>query len=100
MKMKKYITILIAIVLAGCTTYKELSPTELSKYETYGSLYTLWYCGSDDEFHYFSHLCKTTKEFKVAKSELELPYTVPFGSLEKYILIEKLDGANSTLIKR
>lgn len=87
--MKKcFLILLIVFCLNGCfSIIHEVSPEKLDQYKTCGSLNTLWYMGSDQKYHYFSHLCKTRTEFKVKKSDLLWEHEVPYGSLKEYILV-------------
>ena len=72
----------LGIVLLGCGYsggFPSLSPkgyivkpSHLSQYTSGGSLSTLWYRGSDSNFHYFSHLVKVSTNYRVRRSDLLL----------------------------
>lgn len=49
-----------------------VKPSHLSQFTSGGSLSTLWYLGSDSRYHYFSHLCKVTTNYRVKRSDLVL----------------------------
>jgi len=86
--MKLLFTILVAsFLLFGCVTPKEITPVELSKYESDSSFHNLWYMGSDSRFHYFTYNDKVSTEYKVSKEKLKWAEEVPIGTLGEYILV-------------
>jgi len=72
----------LGIVLLGCGYsggFPSLSPkgyivkpSHLSQYTSGGSLSTLWYRGSDSNYHYFSHLVKVSTNYRVKRENLTL----------------------------
>ncbi len=52
----------------------------LSRFEGGGSLSTLWYYGSDGEYHYFRHLWKSSTPYRVKRGEFEWRPEVEFNS--------------------
>lgn len=49
-----------------------VKPSHLSQYTSGGSLSTLWYRGSDSNYHYFSHLVKVSTNYRVKRENLTL----------------------------
>lgn len=99
MKIKTIILAVIAmsfVVCCGCD--KTLNKEEIKKYETSGSLYTLWYEGSDDKYHYFSHLCKVKQRFKVKRDEISISSHRKHGSLKEYILVDYIEDNKCILL--
>ncbi len=76
--MRRPILILLfAILLTGCATrITTTSVQRLVPLQTSSSYHPLWYVGSDDQFHYFSHLnLKYYTGYRVPRSELAIPET-------------------------
>jgi hypothetical protein len=87
--MNKLRIILIALLLSGCSGLmpdvpfaggKIVSPEYLSRYEGGGSMSTIWYYGSDDKYHYFSHLVKASTKYRVLKEDLDWEIDFPYKS--------------------
>ena len=64
----------------------------LSGYEGGDSLSTLWYKGTDEEFHYFTHFCKMSTPYRIRKSDLIWDNEFPRGS-------DNLNDRNNTLVR-
>ncbi len=73
------------ITLSGCASGftviqpgkgKEIELSRLAQLQS-GSLSTVWYDGSDAEFHYFTHFVKTMTKYKVRRNELNWPDEFP-----------------------
>ena len=96
MKIRIYILTIFLLLLCSCNSHTKLTSQEIKKYQTSGSLYTLWYKGSDSNYHYFSHLSKTTRNFKVLQSELKVSKMIGYGSSENYLLVTRIE--NNTCI--
>ena len=91
----------VALVLAayfvapGCSGFlpsltdggKTVSPEYLARYEGYGSLSTLWYRGSDDNYHYFAHFVKAKTHYKIRRERLVWENEYPLGSRQTYDLV-------------
>ena len=63
------------------------SPTELARLEGGGSLSTLWYQGSDSNYHYFVHLVKTSTRYRIPRNELHWEDELPAKSRSKAVLV-------------
>ncbi len=50
--------------------YHIVTPKYLSQFEGGGSLSTLWYCGSDEGYHYFLHFVKTKTKYRISRRDL------------------------------
>jgi hypothetical protein len=83
--MKAILLLITLIALSGCASGfsviqpgegKEIEPSRLAQLQS-GSLSTVWYEGSDDEFHYFTHFVKTKTKYKVSRNELNWPDEFP-----------------------
>lgn len=79
----KLATVLAFLSIVGCAmpqTPKTVSPEYLARFEGGGSLRTIWYHGSDEQFHYFSVLHKTSTPYRIKKTELKWDQEFPYGS--------------------
>lgn len=86
------VAILISICLQGCTskyysgfTVGQFGDGHIVEYEELrslqsGSLSTVWYRGSDEDFHYFQHYVKTSTKYRVKKEEVEIEEEFPRGT--------------------
>jgi hypothetical protein len=97
--MIRNIAILILMLMAAsCTSQngRVVTTERLSRFEGGGSLSTLWYYGSDGEYHYFRHLWKSSTPYRVKQGEFEWQPEVEFkgyadgrlvrSELSKYVL--------------
>lgn len=84
--------LLLLTILVGCASGvnkistgkgKLTTPEELASLQS-GSLSTVWYLGSDEAFHYFTHFIKIETRYKIPKEELNWPseYSVALGKSE------------------
>jgi lipocalin len=74
----------VAFGLACCsgTRGRIVTPDDLARYEGGGSLLTLWYEGSDADFHYFNRLHKMTTHYRIRREDLVWKNAFPLGSRE------------------
>ena len=56
------------------------SPRHLAQYSRGGSMSTVWYHGSDSQFHHFSHLYKVSTRYRIRRSDLHWPDEFPLDS--------------------
>lgn len=54
-----------------------VSPDHLARYSRGGSMSTLWYHGSDAQFHYFSHFCKVSTRYRIRRLDMHWPGEFP-----------------------
>ena len=92
--LKVFIILTVATALSGCYSGftiaqmgdgKLIAYEELRKFDS-GSLSTVWYQGSDEEFHYFVHFIKTSTRYRVRKEEVEIVKEFPKGSDSIHIM--------------
>ena len=83
----RVLPLVAALLLCGCsgltpsiTKGRVVSPAYVKKFCGGGSLNTLWYRGSDQEYHYFAHFAKASTHYRVPRSELQMPDEFPFKS--------------------
>lgn len=79
--MIRQIAILILMLTAAsCTSPngRVVTAERLSRFEGGGSLSTLWYYGSDGEYHYFRHLWKSSTPYRVKQGDFEWRPEVEF----------------------
>ena len=103
MNFQNYITLLLTVLLsfkmAACSGLAPspfvttTSPSELSRLEGGGSLSTLWYHGSDEKYHYFRHLVKTTTRYKIPRSQLNWEEEFPLNSKKDILVTNQLSRA-------
>lgn len=79
--------LLIAMLICGCSGLtpsiskgRIVSAQEIARFRGGDSLSTLWYLGSDDEYHHFAHFVKLSTRYRVARSELQLPNEFAYKS--------------------
>jgi hypothetical protein len=78
------------VTVVGCATSptpKTVSPEYLARFEGGGSLRTIWYHGSDEQFHYFSVLHKTSTPYRIKKNELKWDQEFLYGSCREATLV-------------
>lgn len=89
MKSRVYLPgILICLLASACSGLipgfssegKIVSPSYLAQYRGGGSMSTLWYRGSDAEYHYFAHYMKVSSLYRVPREELQVPGEFPYKS--------------------
>ena len=86
--LKVIAILLIATAFGGCYsgfTVAQIGDGRIIAYEELrkfdqGSLSTVWYQGSDEEFHYFIHYIKTSTRYRVRKEEVEIQREFPKGT--------------------
>jgi hypothetical protein len=82
------ISILISGLLAGYSGIatighnKTVSPSYLAQFRGGGSISTLWYRGSDQKYHYFSHYIKVRTNYRIHREELKIDEEFPYKSKE------------------
>ena len=78
-----------------------VTPEYLSRYEGGGSLSTLWYAGSDNEYHHFKHFVKTSTKYRISKNDLNweaefplksMPAVLVDGELKRYVASQTEQG--------
>lgn len=98
--MKEILLLMTLIALSGCASGfgvvqlgkgKEIEPNNLAQLQS-GSLSTVWYDGSDNEFHYFTHFVKTKTKYKVRRDELNWPDEFPSSEGRSVFAGHKLLG--------
>ena len=79
--------LLFSLILGGCSGIVSLpgpgpivSPSYLRRYAHGGSMSTLWYLGSDERYHYFSHSYKTSTRYRVRRTDFQWEPEFPLGS--------------------
>lgn len=80
--------IALGLTLAACSGFlgswpaegRVVAPGEVAKYQGGGSMSTLWYYGSDADYHYFAHFVKTATRYRVRREDLQLPDEFPYQS--------------------
>ena len=97
MKKMVYIAPLVLVLASGCSGLlpnpfegggKIVSVEYLSKYEGGGSLSTLWYRGSDNKYHYFTHYVKASTKYKVYGEDLKWDNEFRINSGNKQTLVD------------
>lgn len=70
--------------LSGCSGLhgRIVTPEYLSRFEGGGSMSTLWYQGSSEQFHHFRHLFKTSTPYRIRKTDMPWPNEFELGSQE------------------
>ena len=66
--MIRQLSLLVPVlVVASCASPhgRVVTAESLSRFEGGGSMSTLWYYGSDGEFHYFRHLWKLSTPYRI-----------------------------------
>ena len=84
------VVVLSVACVVGCANTlppKTVSPAYLARFEGGGSLRTIWYRGSDERFHYFDVMHKTTTRYRIQKTELDWEREFPYGSRREGILV-------------
>src|SRR5437667_8012785 len=81
------ITIWVTVTLCGCASSHTVSAELLIPLQSSSSYHPLFCVGSDDDYHYFSHLnAKYWRYFRVPRSELSLDRTIRRGSGESEVM--------------
>ncbi len=84
-------------IVSGCSGFlpsslsrggQVVSPDYLAQFEGGGSLSTVWYLGSDDEYHYFVHYVKIATKYRINKKNLPWSNEHPLGQEYKPQLVE------------
>lgn len=57
-----------------------VTPAHLAQYSGGGSLSTLWYDGSDAQYHYFHHLAKVRTGYRIKRTDLTWKEEFPLQS--------------------
>ena len=92
-EMKTHVLIIVAfvaILVSGCSGFRPslgsggrvVSASYVAQFQGGGSMSTLWYHGSDDQYHYFSHYVMFSTKYRVRRSELKIPDEFPNRSKE------------------
>ena len=91
--------ILVLVLFAGCVSgfthnpfgsAKVTSPVELASLQG-GSLSTIWYYGSDADYHYFKHFIKISTPYRIKREDLNWPNEFTFSKNNKGVFAgEKL----------
>ena len=78
--IRQFTILAIAIAAASCASPngRVVTAERLSRYEGGGSLSTLWYYGSDGQYHYFRHLWKSSTPYRVRQDEFEWRPAIKF----------------------
>jgi hypothetical protein len=71
--IRQFAILAVVIMAASCASPngRLVTAERLSRFEGGGSLSTLWYYGSDGEYHYFRHLWKSSTPYRVKQDEFE-----------------------------
>jgi len=88
MKSPVLLIVAIAILVSGCSGFrpslgsggKVVPASYVAQFDGGGSMSTLWYYGSDDQYHYFSHYVMCSTKYRVRRSELKIPDEFPYKS--------------------
>ena len=70
--------------MSSCTNPngRIVTPEYLAQFEGCGSLSTLWYQGSDKDFHYFRHLNKTSTPYRIRRTDMPSSNEFELGKQE------------------
>jgi hypothetical protein len=87
-RFQRLFPVWIAVLfISGCSGFmpsvskgRVVSPHYLAQFRGGGSISTLWYRGSDREYHYFAHYVKVSTLYRVHRSELHIPDEFPYKS--------------------
>ena len=76
--------IMAAVAMTSCASPggKVVSVERLARFEGGGSLSTLWYYGSDQDYHYFSHLWKSSTRYRIRHDEFSWKHDRTFSGYE------------------
>ncbi len=104
--MIRQFTILgLVLMTTSCTSPngRVVTAEGLSRFEGGGSLSTLWYYGSDGEYHHFRHLWKSSTPYRVKDTEFEWHPEIEFkgytdGKLVRSELSEQILKAHRITI--
>jgi hypothetical protein len=102
--MKSFALLLLvhaALLFSGCSGFvpsiskgRIVSPHYLAQYRGAGSLSTLWYRGSDENYHYFAHYVKVSTLYRVRRQALRVPDEFPYKSRESVFVGNAPYGRN------
>ena len=88
--LRVLVAVLSLVAVVGCATSQTgriVTPEYLARFEGGGSLRTVWYYGSDEQFHYFSVLHKNSTPYRIKKAELKWDREFPYGSRQEATLV-------------
>lgn len=81
------LAMLIAFFICGCSGFRPgiskgrvVSARHVARFRGTGSISTLWYRGSDKNYHYFAHYVKVSTFYRVPRSGIRLPDEFPYQS--------------------
>lgn len=83
------VMIMAAMAMTSCSSPggRVVSVERLARFEGGGSLSTLWYYGSDKDYHYFTHLWKSSTPYRIRHDEFSWSPDRTFRGYEKGELV-------------
>lgn len=93
--MRRLAILTAAIMAASCASPngRVVTAERLSRFEGGGSLSTLWYYGSDGDYHYFRHLWKSSTPYRIHQDEFEWQPAIRFdGYTDGKLVGDELSG--------